>query len=124
MARLTFLVAAALLLTTASGYAQSRQVKGSEFVTIMGGNTLSATDTDGVKYKAFFLPGGIATYEDETGKRDNGKWRISENDEVCVTWKTIADGQERCARVYENGNELVWKGEHISGEGKLLGTVH
>lgn len=124
MEKITFVVAAALLFTATSAFAQSRQVKGSEFVTIMKGNTLSATSNAGVEYKAYFIGGGIATYEDENGKRDHGKWRINSNDEVCVTWNTIAEGQERCARVYENGNELVWKGEHISGEGKLLGTVN
>ncbi len=123
MEKIAFVVAAALLFTATSAFAQSRQVKGSEFITIMNGNTLSATNKAGVKFKAYFIAGGIATYEGEDGMRDQGKWRINNNDEVCVTWNSIAEGQERCARVYENGNELTWKGEHVSGEGKLLGTV-
>ena len=104
------------------GIAQERQVLGSEFVTIMNGNTLDATNKAGVKFKAYFLGGGIATFEGEDGTRDQGRWRIKD-DEVCVTWKTINDGQEHCARVYATGNEFVWRGETVSGEGKLLGGV-
>ncbi|MGI9478487.1 MAG: hypothetical protein ACR2PI_17425 [Hyphomicrobiaceae bacterium] len=117
------LFAAALLLTPTYGNAQERQVKGSEFVTIMNGNTLSATNKAGVKFKAYFVGGGIATYEDEKGTRDHGRWRVKNGEEVCVIWKMVNNGQEHCARVYVSGNEILWKGEHISGEGKLLGTV-
>ena len=123
MIRLATLLIMFLPVASSNTFADSRQVKGSEFVTIMNGNTLLATNKAGVKFKAFFVSGGIATYEDEAGERDQGSWRIKDGEEVCVTWKKIEDGQERCARVYTNGSELTWKGENISGEGKLLGGV-
>lgn len=123
MIRLVALLVMFLPIASNGALAQSRQVKGSEFVTIMTGNTLVATNKAGVKFKAFFLSGGMASYEDEAGARDQGKWRIRDDQEVCVTWKKIEDGQERCASVYVNGSELVWKGDNISGEGKLMGGV-
>lgn len=123
MPRFIFLLAAVLLLTPTGTSAQSRQVKGSEFVTIMSGNTLLATNKAGVKFKAWFLSGGNATYEDEKGARDQGSWRIKEDEQVCVTWKKIGEARERCARVYVEANELVWRGDGVSGDGKLLGGV-
>ena len=117
------LSAAALLLTSTYATAQERQVKGSNFVTLMNGNTLSATNKAGVKFKAYFVGGGIATYEDEGGARDHGRWRVKDGDEICVTWKKVGSGQERCARVFLRGSVFLWRGKHISGEGKLLGSV-
>lgn len=117
------LLSAVLLLASSGAHAQPRQIKGSEFVTIMNGNTLQATNKAGVKFKAFFLNGGIASYEDEAGKRDQGTWRIKDDEKVCVTWKMIGNGQERCARVFVEGSDLVWRGEDASGDGKLMGGV-
>lgn len=112
-----------LPMASIGAFAEAKQVKGSEFVTIMNGNTLHATNKAGVKFKAFFVSGGMASYEDETGARDQGSWRIRDDQEVCVTWKKIEEGKERCARVFANGGELTWKGDNISGEGKLMGGV-
>lgn len=123
MIRLIALLVMFLPIAPNGAFADSQQVKGSEFVTIMNGNTLLATNKAGVKFKAFFVSGGIATYEDETGARDQGSWRIRDDQEVCVTWKKIEDGKERCARVFSGGGELTWKGDNISGEGKLMGGV-
>jgi len=117
------LLAAVLLLVPADANAEPQQVKGSSFVTIMSGNTLLATNRAGVKFKAYFLSGGIASYEDENGVRDQGRWRIRNDEDVCVAWKAIDDGQEHCARVYADNSELTWKGENIFGTGKLLGGV-
>ena len=45
--------------------------------------------------EARFVAGGIASYEDETGKRDRGSWRIRDGEQVCLTWNTIAGGREQ-----------------------------
>ena len=104
-------------------WAEKEQVRGSQFVTIMSGNTLAGENRDGVTFKAYFLAGGRATYEDRDGKRDEGTWRIRDGEFVCVTWKTLNDGAERCARVYSEGAKVIWRGEGINGAGELLGSV-
>jgi hypothetical protein len=102
---------------------QSQQLTGANFATVMQSNTLSATNKDGVNFKAYFLPGGVATYNDENGLTDTGEWLIKDGDQVCLTWNKVADGKEHCAKVYVQGKELIWKGDAISGEGRLLGGV-
>ena len=121
--RTGLLLSAALLLAVPAAAAERTQVKGSAFVTIMNGNTLLATDERGVRFKAYFVAGGVATYEDETGRTDSGRWRIENGEQVCVAWTGIAGGKERCARVYTEGNAVTWTGDGVSGRGKLLGAV-
>jgi hypothetical protein len=118
-----FLVVATVQLVATQAWAQPKQLKGSQFVTAMKSNTLSATSRAGVKFKAYFLAGGSATYEDENGIEDHGQWRIKNGDQVCIVWKQIEEGLENCARIYAEGDDLIWKGDNISGEGRLLGGV-
>lgn len=118
-------LSAAIVLTLGTSFAraETEQIRGSQFVTIMSGNTLSGENRDGVTFKAYFLAGGRATYEDRDGGRDEGTWRIKDGELVCVTWKKLNEGAERCARVYSEGAKVVWRGDGVNGEGVLLGSV-
>lgn len=112
-----------VLMGTFPARSQPQQLTGTNFATVMQDNTLSATNKGGVKFKAYFLPGGVATYKDEHGAEDNGTWRIKDGDQVCIVWNKIAGGEEHCAKVYVEGKDLIWKGDASSGEGKLMGSV-
>lgn len=103
--------------------AEPQPVRGSQFVTMMQGNTLSGTTPTGDEFNMYFLAGGIATYEDNAGARDSGSWRIDSEGDVCVAWQYHADTQERCFRVTVDGSKVAWAGKMGTSEGKLRGGI-
>jgi hypothetical protein len=117
------LLAALWLAVAAPAAADPQPVRGSQFVTMMQGNTLSGTTPTGDEFNMYFLPGGIATYEDTGGARDSGSWRIDNDGDVCVAWQYHADTQERCFRLMVDGSKIAWEGKMGTSEGMLRGGI-
>ena len=103
--------------------AAPQAVRGGQFISMMQGNTLSGTNASGATVNIYFLPGGVATYEDTTGTRDSGSWHIDKDGDVCVAWQNPADRQEGCFRVTVDGSKVAWEGKGGSGRGMLRGGV-
>ncbi len=103
--------------------AAPQAVRGGQFISMMQGNTLSGTNASGATVNIYFLPGGVATYEDTTGTRDSGSWHIDKDGDVCVAWQNSADRQEGCFRVMVDGSKVTWEGKGGSGRGTLRGGV-
>jgi hypothetical protein len=103
--------------------AEPQPVRGSQFVTMMQGNTLSGTTPTGEEFNMYFLAGGIATYEDTGGARDSGSWRIDDQGDVCVTWQFHANTQEGCYQVTVDGSKVAWEGKLGANQGKLRGGI-
>ena len=103
--------------------AAAEKLRGSQFITAMKSNTLSGKTQDGASFNVFFLPGGKVTYEDSAGVKDHGNWRLDQQDDVCVTWNTLDQGNEQCFVVTANGSKLSWRGKTDGGRGSLRGTV-
>ena len=125
--RRMFALAAALCMAVAAigapAQAQSERLRGAQFINVVNGNTIVGTDDNGVKFHAFFLNGGVATYEDANGNKDSGTWRVTDDDRICVTWREMGGGKERCVIVKVDGQTITWKGKAVSGKGELYGTI-
>ena len=119
----TLLLAVAIVATTAPAAADPQKVRGSQFITMMQGNTLSGTNAEGKPFKVYFLAGGIATYTDASGTRDSGSWHLDKDGDVCVAWQNPADRQEGCFRVTVDGSKVAWEGKSGSGRADLRGGV-
>jgi hypothetical protein len=117
------LVALSILAAVEAAAAAPQPVRGSQFVTMMQGNTLSGTSPTGDAFNMYFLPGGVATYEDDGGARDSGTWRIDDEGDVCVTWQFHSDQSERCFRVTVDGNKIGWESKEGTGSEKLRGGI-
>ncbi len=113
----------AVLLTLQTGLAQSAQLKGPMFVTLARGNTFIGQLPDGVKFHAYFLSGGVATFVDENGDRDTGQWRMRADDALCVTWRRMNPGEERCATLQIEGRKIRLEGNTLVGEVTFTGTI-
>lgn len=111
------------LVLFASIPAQSRVLKGSLFVQVMNGNTLSGHTPKGVPFNLYFLPGGSAKYEEKGGMSDIGKWRMSKAGRVCVIWRGWQQGRENCYVVSLQGRTITWSGAGESGSGYLRGFI-
>ena len=126
MRRVAVLGAVAVLALGSFGAADraaAEKLRGSQFITAMKSNTLSGKNQDGSTFNVFFLPGGQVNYEDSAGNKDNGKWRLDQQDDVCVTWNNLDQGKEQCFVVTANGSKLSWRGKTDGGRGSLRGTV-
>ena len=107
----------------ATAVAAPQAVRGGQFISMMQGNTLSGINASGATVNIYFLPGGVATYEDTTGTRDGGSWHIDKDGDVCVAWQNPADRQEGCFRVTVDGSKVTWEGKGGGGRGTLRGGV-
>lgn len=108
---------------TAIAQAEPQQLKRCQFITYMAGNTLSGETDAGTSFNVYFLTGGAVTYEDEAGDKDNGSWRIDSDDNVCVTWQHLGEGEETCYFVTLDDRTLSWRSASGSGSGTLRGTI-
>ncbi len=108
---------------TSIANAEPKQMKGSIFVSTMQGNTLSGKTVEGVAFNAYFLRGGMVTYEDANGLKDTGQWRIDNEEDVCVAFKNMNDGKEECFFVTLDGRTVTWKGKTRAGTGMLRGSI-
>jgi hypothetical protein len=117
------LIAVAVVATVAPAAAEPQKVRGSQFITMMQGNTLSGTDAKGAPFNIYFLPGGAATYDAGAGARDSGNWHLDKDGDVCVAWQNPADRQEGCFNVTVDGSKVNWEGKAGSGRATLRGGV-
>jgi hypothetical protein len=69
---------AALMLgaTAPAPYAQDTQLSASELEQLLTGNTAEGV-WDGIPYKSYFGPSGVAIYDPQNGDALTGKWRIN-----------------------------------------------
>ncbi len=104
-------------------HTETEVLKGTKFIAVVNGNTLSGKTKAGAEFHAYFLTGGIAGYEDKAGEKDTGTWRMREDGAVCVTWKGPLAGKERCAIVKMKGNILKLEGNTRVGQVELLGHI-
>ena len=104
-------------------HAESEVLKGTKFIAVVNGNTLSGKTKAGAEFHAYFLTGGIAGYEDKAGEKDTGTWRMREDGAVCVTWTGLLAGKERCAIVKLTGRTLKFEGNTRFGQAELLGHL-
>jgi hypothetical protein len=119
----SLLLALAAAAAAAPAAAEPQAVRGAQFISMMDGNTLSGTNAAGTAFNLYFLPGGTATYQDATGTRDSGTWRLDETGDVCVAWQNPADRQEGCFRVSVDRGKVVWEGKEGGGRATLRGGI-
>ena len=112
-----------VLSVAAVARAEGERLTGTQFVSVMDSNTLSGTTDAGVPFNAYFLTGGRVTYEEQSGERDNGTWRMDDDGDVCITWQRINEGREECFHVTLDGRKLSWKGKTGQGTGLLRGAI-
>ncbi len=103
--------------------ASAERLRGDNFITVMGNNTLTAKNEEGVRYHIFFLPGGQVTYQDRTGKEDHGTWTIDRSGDVCITWSSLMAGKQNCYQVSVDKNTITWGNKDSTMHGGLLGGV-
>jgi len=120
----SILVALVAIATIPAASADDGQVlRGSMFVSVLSGNTMSGTTPSGAEFHVYFLSGGVATFVDENERMDVGRWRIrQEDDAVCVQWQTLVS-EEQCAVVTMEGSTLTLEGDVPVGQVELLGTI-
>lgn len=113
----------ALAATIAPAFAEPQPLHWDQFMSMMQSNTLSGTNDAGHGFNIYFLPGGAVTYQDASGTRDSGSWRLDEAGDVCVTWQHPAEHKEGCFEVTIDGNKIAWEGKPGSARGTLRGGV-
>ncbi len=123
MNRSSILIALVAIAAAAPAAADPQKVRGSQFITMMDGNTLSGTNAAGDAFNIYFLAGGTATYQDATGTRDGGSWHLDKDGDVCVAWQNSEDRQDGCFSVTVDGAKVAWEGKAGSGRAALRGGV-
>jgi len=104
-------------------FGDPRPVRGDQFITMMQSNTLSGETAAGTGFNVYFLPGGMATYEEKGGKRDSGTWHLDKEGDVCVAWRDPAEQERGCFRVTVDGDKVAWEGKEGGGQGTLRGGI-
>jgi hypothetical protein len=120
---LAILAALSALGSAAPSLAAPEQLKGQNFIDVMSGNTVSGTAASGAAFNIYFVDGGDVTYEDSSGARDNGRWLMDSDGDVCIKWRKRNPEQQNCYRVTVDGDQISWKGKAGSGEALLRGGV-
>jgi hypothetical protein len=103
--------------------ARAEQLRGVNFITVVQRNTLAGKTADGVRFNTYFLPGGMATYEDAKGVTDHGTWMLDPEGDVCVTWSKMLAGKQNCYRVVIEKSAITWSNKDSTMHGDLLGGV-
>ncbi len=104
-------------------HSEPTQLVGNMFINAMKDNTLSGRTSDGVPYNAYFLSGGLVTYEAGSGEKDTGRWRIDKDGQLCVAFVKRDKGQENCFVVKLDGRVLSWEGKTRTERGILRGSI-
>jgi hypothetical protein len=104
----TIFLAFAVAVSAAPLPASAEILQGLRFVTAMKDNTLSGKTAAGTAYNVYFLPGGMAT-SDAAGTRDNGRWQLDRDGDVCVSWHGTVATSQGCFRVTADGRNLSWE---------------
>jgi uncharacterized Zn-binding protein involved in type VI secretion len=113
----------AIAATITPALAEPQALQGDRFMSMMQSNTLSGATDAGHAFNIYFLPGGIVTYQDDSGTRDSGSWHLDEADDICVAWKHPAEHKEGCFHVTIDGNKVAWEGKAGSERATLRGGV-
>ncbi len=98
-------------------------VKNTNFINIVQNNTLVGTATHGARFRVYFLPGGMVTYQDNRNKNDHGTWMLNKNGDVCITWSSLLAGKQNCYQVTVNKSSVTWGNKDMSNQGGLVGGV-
>ena len=104
-------------------HSEPTQLVGNMFINAMKGNTLSGRTSDGVPYNAYFLSGGLVTYQAASGEKDTGRWHIGDDGRLCVKFVKRDQGKENCFVVELEGRTLSWRGENGAEHGTLRGGI-
>jgi len=117
-------VMTALLLPSTGALAgDSERLRGTQFIGLVKEKTLSGKTAAGVKFHIFFLRGGKVTFRDQKGRRDNGTWRVTKRDAVCVRWRKMYGGKERCAVAYFKDGKIYYRGGGQTSTVDLLAYI-
>ena len=108
MAQRALFVSSILTLAVLGMPAAARTLLGSEFVEAIKDNTIAGKSASGMPYHLYFVEGGLLTYTDAGGHQDRGTWRIEENGDVCLEWRTSNAPVSGCYRVAVNGDQMTW----------------
>ena len=66
---------------------------------------------NGVPYAVYYSPNGVQKVVTGQGFKDAGKWRVSDEGELCGKWKNIGrSGEETCLRGYRDGDAVRFAG--------------
>jgi hypothetical protein len=103
--------------------AEPKPLRGNRFFTVMERNTLTGKTAAGVSFQLFFVAGGRATYEDDSGRSDHGRWWLDEVGDVCIEWSQLEQGGTQCFQVTLDGDTIAWRGKTGTGSGQLRGTI-
>lgn len=118
-----YLIFGLLSVSAVTAGAASDQLRGTQFLYVLNGNTLAGTNDQGTAFHAYFLAGGTATYEDAEGFRDVGEWTVREDTLLCVRWRHMENGAERCGTASLSGKTLIFKGGLSSSPIRVIGTI-
>ena len=120
---LAIVIAAVAFTITTTVQAAEEKLIGGKFISVMKGNTISGRTEKGAKFNVYFLSGGFVTYMDATGLQDRGRWRMSKQGEVCLTWNNHREGKETCSSVTLEGQTVRWKSGPTQRTGYIRGTI-
>ena len=98
-------------------------LKGTNFINVVGRNTLVGTAADGARFRVYFLPGGMVTYQDNRNINDHGTWMLDKNGDVCVTWSSLLAGKQNCYQVKVDKSMVTWGNKDMTNQGGLVGGV-
>ena len=103
--------------------AEPERLQGHRFFAVMDRNTLTGQTPAGAHFRIYFLPGGRATYDDDGGVTDRGRWWLDDAGDVCLRWTELDPDRTECFEVTLDGDTLAWSGKSGSGRGKLRGAI-
>jgi len=98
---------------------QAEILRGDRFVTAMQDNTVSGV-AGNTAYNLYFLPGGIATYRDQTGSHVSGSWHLDQAGDVCVNWQKGTAAPAGCYQVTAESKTLSWQSKSAMTGGQTL----
>lgn len=98
-------------------------VKNTNFINIVQNNTLVGTASDGARFRVYFLPGGMVTYQDNRDKNDHGTWMLNKSGDVCITWASLLAGKQNCYQVTVDKARVTWGNRDMNNQGGLVGGV-
>jgi hypothetical protein len=103
--------------------AMAEKLSPSQFISVVQSNTLTGRDKENHRFHVYFLPGGIATFENRHGVNDHGTWMLNKNGDVCITWSSLMAGKQNCYAVSVDKNAITFGNEDTTIKGDLLGGV-
>jgi|GEM_PF-3101980 len=117
-----------MLLTVNASYAFGN-LSADEVQSLFSGNTVEGGRVEGAKHgvMSFYSEpftnyfgdnGNVFSVRGESNTSTSGKWRVTENGQLCFRW---VNNKEKCAPVYKDGNN--YKQNMMNSKGKIKWTV-